>query len=392
MEDYLAIKKQFILNPDVAYLNHGSFGACPQPVFDDYQKWQRLLERDPYQFMLKTGVSHLEESKKTLADYIHCDQDDIVYVQSPTMAMNIVIKNLDLKPGDEVLSTNHEYGALERAWTYYCKKVNAHFVQQNIALPINTKEDFLKQFWSGLTPNTKVVFLSQITSPTSIIFPVHEICEKAKELGLITIIDGAHAPGQIDIDLRELKADVYTGACHKWMLTPKGNSFLYVKKEFQDRMDPLVVSWGYESDNPSGSTFQDYHQHNGTRDFSAYLTTPAALEFMHENKWEERKEECRRVRQHYYPIVAGKLNSNLIAPNTDEFLGQMCSIPIQLSNPTKLKEMLFEKYNIEIPILFMKEAMFLRISFQAYNGEAEIEQLLDAIKKIKSTTSLLGTN
>lgn len=383
------LKDLFLLNPEITFLNHGSFGACPKPVFEDYQNWQLKLEREPIRFITDTGVQALQESRQALADYINCDRDDIVYTSNPSTALNTVIRTLDLKEGDEILTTNQEYGAMDFTWRYYCKKWGAKYISQEISLPLTSKEQFLKEFWSGLTPKTKVIFISQITSPTALIFPVKEICQKARELGLMTIIDGAHVPAHIPLDIKDLDPDVYTGACHKWVLAPKGNSFLYVKKELQESIDPLVISWGYEAEFPSGSVFQDYHQYQGTRDFSAFLTTPKALEFLKEHNWEERKKECRELLQHYYPIVAKELESDVICPVSDEFLGQICSIPIQTNKPLDLKSTLYDHYKIEIPIITFSDDVYLRISFQAYNGSKEIETLIDAIRDIKKTTGLL---
>ena len=157
------------------------------------------------------------------------------------------MRSLDLKEGDEILSTNHEYGAMDRTWNFYCKKSGAKYIRQNISLPVVSKEQILEEFWSGYTSKTKIVFLNQISSATALIFPVKEICDKARDLGLITIIDGAHVLGQMDLNITELNPDFYTGTLHKWMLAPKGSSFLYVKKDFQEMLDPLVVGWGYES-------------------------------------------------------------------------------------------------------------------------------------------------
>jgi len=164
---------------------------------------------------------------------------------------------------------------------------------------------------------------------------------------------------------------------------------LYVKKSLQEAIDPLVVSWGYEAEFPSGSIFQDYHQYQGTRDFSAFLTTPAALKFLNENNWEERKKECRNLLQHYYPIVAKELNSSVICPVNDAFLGQICSIPIETPDPLELKKTLYYTHNIEIPVVSFSGDIYLRISFQAYNGVQEIETLIDALRKIKKNTGLL---
>ncbi len=383
------MKDQFLLNPEITHLNHGSFGACPKPIFENYQKWQLELERNTVQFMTKTGEEQLVISKKALSDFINCDWDDLIYVTNPTTAMNIVIKGLDLNEGDEVLTTNHEYGAIDRTWKYYCSKSGANYVQQNISIPLASKEEFLKQFWAGLTSKTKYVFLSQITSSTALIFPVKEICERAKELGLITIVDGAHVPNHIPLNLKELKADIYTGACHKWMLTPKGSSFLYVTKALQNQFDPLIVSWGYDSDFPSASQYQDYHQYQGTRDFSAFLTIPTALQFFKDNNWETKKKECIDLLKHYYPIVANELETQTICPVTDEFLGQICSIPINTDDTVALHDLFYEKFKIEIPVFKLNDQSFIRISFQAYNGTKEVDYLLDSIKDIKLTTNLI---
>ncbi len=383
------LKDKFLLRPDITFLNHGSFGACPKPVFEDYQKWQLMLEQEPIQFITKTGVKYLDESKQALADYINCDKEDLIYTTNPSTALNTVIKSLDLKKGDEILTTDQEYGAMDRTWNYYCGKVGAKYIHQKITLPLTSKEKILEEFWSGLTSKTKIVFISQITSPTALIFPVKEIIERAKELGLMTIIDGAHTPAHIPLDLKALDPDVYTGACHKWLLAPKGSSFLYVKKNWQDTIDPLIVSWGYEAELPSESRYQDYHQYQGTRDFSAFLCTPAAIQFLKDNQWEERKATCRQQLQHYYPIVAKELESHVICPVTDEFLGQICSIPIQTEQPIELKELLYNQYKIEIPVVSFSGDTYLRISFQAYNGEEEIETLINAIRSIKKETRLL---
>ena len=383
------MKNQFLLNPELTYLNHGGFGACPKPIFEDYQKWQLELERSPVQFITKTTELQLKLSKQALGSFINCDWDDLIYVPNPTTAMNIIIKGLELNKDDEVLTTNQEYGAIDKTWKYYCAKNGAKYVQQNIKLPIQSKEEFLKQFWAGFTTKTKYIFLSQITSSTALIFPAKEICDKAKELGLTTIIDGAHVPNHIPLNLRELKADIYTGACHKWMLTPKGSSFLYVSKAFQNQFDPLVISWGFDTEFPSGSQFQDHHQYQGTRDCAAFLTIPKAIQFFKDNDWETKKKNCRDLLKHYSPIVGNELGTQLISPVTDQFLGQICSIPINTSDNIALHDLLFEKYKIEIPVFKLGDSCYIRISFQAYNGTKEIEYLLDCIKAIKTTTNLI---
>jgi isopenicillin-N epimerase len=383
------MKSQFLLNPDIVYLNHGSFGACPKPVFEDYQQWQLKLEREPVQFIVNKLPVYLKESKLVLAKYINCDVDDFFFVPNPTFAINAVMRSLDLNPGDEILSTDHEYGAMDRTWNFYCKKSGAKYIRQKISLPITSKALIIEEFWKGYNSNTKVVFINQIASVTALIFPVKEICEKAQQLGLITIVDGAHVPGHIDLDLQQIDSDFYTGTVHKWMLSPKGCSFLHVKKEFQERLDPLIVSWGYDNESPENQ-FLDYHEFNGTKDMSAFLTVPAAVKFLEENNWKAKSTECKKLVLENYKRFCDLLGTEPICPITPEFLGQMCSIPVNTAKPAELKELLYNKHHIEIPVMQINDRIFLRISVNAYNSQEDLDALYSALVEIISETDLIG--
>ena len=389
MKENTNLKSLFLLNPEITYLNFGSFGACPRPVFEDYQKWQLLLESEPVQFIAFDGAGYLKKSREALAAFINCDADNLVYVNNPTYAINIIAKSLKLNAGDEILATNLEYGALDRTWNYYCRKNNAKYIRQQIDLPVLSKEALIEQFWKGYNKNTKAIFISQITSATALKLPVKEICEMAKAKGLLTIVDGAHVPGHVPLDLAELKADIYTGACHKWMMTPKGCSFLYVKKEFQNLFDPLVISWGYESATPSHSQFLDYHQTQGTRDFSAFLTVPKAIEFRIENNWNQVASDCREIVRNNYQLFCSLLGSTPICPINEEFLGQMCSTPINTLEPEKLQRYLFEHYKIEVPIAIQENSFLLRFSIQGFNNQGDLDKLYQALEEIISKKDLL---
>ena len=383
------LKSQFLLRPDITFLNFGSFGACPKPVFEEYQKFQLELEAESVQFITVKGPAYLKQSREALATYIHCDPDDVVFTTNPSYAVNIIAKSFPLKAGDEILSTNLEYGALDRTWNYYCRKAGAKYVRQPITLPLTTKEQFIEDFFKGLTPNTKAIFIGQITSATALIFPVKEICEIAKSKGLFTIVDGAHVPGHIALDLSQLQADVYTGACHKWMCTPKGSSFLYVKREYQSMFDPLVVSWGYESAHPSHSQFLDYHQMQGTRDFSAFCTIPKAIQFLTENNWPERAAECRKLAHSNYQRFCDLVGSKPLCPISEEFLGQICSIPIKTPDPVKLKQLLYDKYKIEIPVMPQDANVYIRYSVQVFNNQADLDRLYEVLTEIIKETDLI---
>lgn len=376
----MSLKHLFLLRSDITFLNFGSFGATPKPIFEAYQRFQLELEAEPVQFIINYGPAYLKESRQALAEFIHCDSDDVVYVPNPTYAINTIARNLDLKAGDEVISTNIEYGACDRTWKFYCAEKGASYIQQAISLPILSKAAFLEEFWKGATANTKVIFISQITSATGLILPVKEICEESKRRGLITVVDGAHVPAHIPLDLRELQADYYTGACHKWMMTPKGSSFLFVKKELQNNLDPLVVSWGYDADFPSDSQFLDYHQFNGTRDFSAYLTIPTAIQFMQAHDWWEVARSCRSMVQEWLPRLCELVGSEPLAPVNDDFIGQLGSIPVSCSDPLLLKERLYKVHRIEIPVMVQNNQVYVRFSINAFNSEADLEQLASALK------------
>lgn len=383
------MKSQFLLNPEITYLNHGSFGACPKPIFEDYQKWQLALEQQPTQFITKDLPGHLKTSKTALANYINCEVDDFFFVPNPTFAINVIMRSLELRPGDEILASNHEYGAMDRTWHFYCKKAGAKYIRQEVSLPVVSKAQMIEDFWKGYSANTKVIFLNQISSATALIFPVKEICEKAQQLGLIVIVDGAHVPGHIALDLQDIQADFYTGTVHKWMLAPKGCSFLWVKKEFQERLEPLVVSWGYESEFPKNQ-FLDWHEFNGTKDMSAFLTVPAAVKFLTENDWWAKSGQCKKMIRDNYQRFCDLLGTNPICPITEEFLGQMCSIPANTAKPMELKELLIGKYNIEIPVMKINGKIYIRISLNAYNSQADLDKLYTSLAEIKSQTDLLN--
>ena len=381
-------KSQFLLDKDITYLNHGSFGACPKPIFDSLISWQKKLELNPVKHLAFDIFKYLENSRYELSKYINCNKDDIVFFPNPSTALNTVIKSLDLKPNDEILTTNHEYGALDKTWSFICKKTGANYIKQNIQLPLQSKEDFINTFVNGINKQTKVIFMSHITSPTGLIFPVKEICKIAKENNIFCIIDGAHVPGHINLDIKELDPDIYTGACHKWMCAPKGTSFLYAKKEIQDSIDPLVISWGYDNDKPidllsdisNYSKYLNYHQWQGTQDPSSYLTIPDVIKFLDQNNWYEVSNNCKKLNIEARKMVNDQFNQEAIS--SDEFIGQMSSIKIECKDTFELQKKLYENYKIIVPIIEWEDKTLLRFSIQAYNSMEDIEKLIFAFKKL----------
>jgi isopenicillin-N epimerase len=383
------MKSLFLLNQSITFLNHGSFGACPKPIFEEHQRIQLELETEPVEFIQIKQPKYLKIARESLARFVGCQAGDLFFTSNPTFAINIIMRSIKLNAGDEILATNHEYGAMDRTWNFYCKKSGAKYVRQKISLPIVSKEQMIEEFWKGYTSKTKVIFLNQISSATALIFPVKEICDRAKELGLIAIVDGAHVPGHIDLDISDLNPDYYTGTLHKWMLAPKGSSFLYVKSELQNDLEPLVVSWGYESVAPGESQFLDYHELQGTRDVSTFLCTPKVVEFLEQNHWAEKSKVCKQMVLDNYQRFCDLVNTNPLCPISSEFLGQMASFPINTKKPAELKEILYSKYKIQIPVMPLNGNYYLRYSINVYNSEADLDILYNALEEIIKTTDLI---
>jgi isopenicillin-N epimerase len=383
------LKSQFLLRPDIAFLNFGSFGACPRSVFETYQAFQLELEQEPVHFIVSKGLAYLAEARKALGAFIHCHPDDVVYVTNPSYAVNTIARSLDLKPGDEVLTTDLEYGACDKTWNYYCRKSGARYVRQPITLPLESKEKFVTELFAGMTSRTRLIFISHITSSTALRFPVEEVCALGREKGIPVFIDGAHAPGQIDVDLENLGADMYTGACHKWMMTPKGSSFMYVGKAWQDRIDPLVISWGYDALFPSQSRFLDYHQMNGSRDYSAFLTIPASIDFMKAHDWRQVAASCRQLVKANAETLSNILGSEPLAPLTDDFILQMYATRIHTEEPEILHDLLFDKYGVQIPVMRHGDHRYIRYSINGYNDQHDLDRLFTALEEIKKETNLI---
>ncbi len=289
------LKNHFLLDPEVIFLNHGSFGATPVTVFNNYQKWQHKLEDQPVQFLGRDIHDLLRSSRQRLAAFLGADPSDLVFVPNATFAVNIIACSLDLGPGDEIIISNHEYGACENVWLFSSQKKGMKIVRAEIPLPLPAEDFIIKEIWKRITDRTRLIFLSQITSPTAVRLPVEKICQKARELGILVFIDGTHAPGQMDLDLNEIGADFYTGNCHKWMMAPKSSGFLHVRPDNQLSIEPLVVSWGWGGNSPfeSDSRFLQEQEWWGTIDPAAYLSVPAAIEFHEEHKWRAVKVQCR---------------------------------------------------------------------------------------------------
>nr|BAL53185.1 aminotransferase class V [uncultured Chloroflexota bacterium] len=381
------MRELFLLEPDVIFLNHGSFGATPRPVFEVYQEWQRRLESQPVRFLGRELGEHLAQARAELGRYLNAHPDDLIFIPNATYGANVVARSLRLEHGDEILASDQEYGACEYAWEYVCERTGAIYRRQAIPLQAS-EEERVEAFWQGVAPRTKVIFLSHITSPTALRLPVEPILQRAREAGLITVIDAAHSPGQIPLNLAGLDVDFLFGNAHKWMMAPKGSAFLYVRRERQAQLEPLVVSWGYHPspEMSSGSRFLNLFQWTGTRDPAAWLSVPAAIRFMEEHQWEGVRQRSHLLLRQVLEAFAD-LTGLPPAYAQDSDYAQMGIVPLPPLPAKVLKERLYEEYHIEIPVIEWAGKLFLRISVQGYNTPDELETLLRVMRRLLNELS-----
>ena len=385
----MPLKDHFLLDPEITYLNHGSFGACPEPVFKTYQDWQLQIEREPVDFFVRQirgpftreRGGPLEDARESLAEYVGAPSSDIFFTPNVTVALNTIARSIELKPGDEVLTTDHEYGTILATWERASEKAGARVVQHPVELPVTTHADFVEDFWKSVTPATRVILMSHITSATALILPVEEICKRARQVGILTVIDGAHAVGQLDLDLQALAADYYTSNCHKWLCTPKGSAFLYVHPDHQEQLEPLVISWAWVHD----QSFSLIHEMWGTRDLSAFLSIPAAIQFYADHDWPSVRAQCHRLLVAARQRIDNLTGLTPIAPEGEGWFQQMAAMALpEHVKPAALWQTLFEEYHIESQPTRWCDQGFLRLSIQGYNTDGDINRLVDALENVLS--------
>jgi isopenicillin-N epimerase len=370
------LKEQFLLDPDIAYLNHGSYGACPRPVFEVYQEWQLRTEREPTQFFFREADAELDAARATIGRYLNADADDLVFVPNATIGLNTVIRSLHLEAGDEILTTDHEYGALDYTWEFMCSKTGACYRPHPIPMPVTTHADFVESFWSAVTPRTRVIYISHMTSPTALIFPVQEICRRARAAGILTIVDGAHIPGHIPLDLRALDADFYSGNFHKWLCAPRGSAFLYVKREHHRLIEPLVISWGW----PERESFVRQNQWQGTRELAAFLSVPAAIAFQEQHHWSTVRAECHALVTSAQTRIARLEGAQMVSPNNGEWFAQMVTLLLPPCDVEQIERTLLHDYKVDIPVRAWREHRFIRVSIQGYNTADDVDRLLSGLE------------
>lgn len=370
-------RADFLLDPDLVFLNHGSFGAVPRVVQEECERLQREMERNPVEWLGRRSDELMREARARVAAFVGAERDDLVFFPNPTTAINMVARSLDLGPDDTIVMTNLEYGAMDRTWDRLAAECGAEVVRAEVSLPVADAADVVDPVWECVDDRTKVLFLSHLTSSTALVLPVAELCRRARERGILTIVDGAHVPGHVPLDLATLGADVYTGALHKWICAPKGCSFLWARRELQPTLLPLVTSWGWLSDHPGDSTFVDHHEWQGTRDLTPFLGVNAALDWVAAHDWRSVQDTAHADAVAARAAVDAITGLAPICPPTTDWLGQMSVARLPGSvDEAGLKAALFDEFRIEVPLHRWNGQPLIRMSFHAHTGREAVDALV----------------
>jgi isopenicillin-N epimerase len=347
------LRELFSLDPGVVHLNHGSFGATPIPVLDAQRRRQDELERQPVEFLARRAPELLDAARAELAAYVGARVDDLVFVQNATAGLNAAIRSLALGPDDEVLTTAHEYGALLNTWAF----VGARLVQAEPG-----------ELAGRIGPRTRVVYVSHVTSPTAVVVPVEEICAAARDAGVLSIVDGAHVPGHLPLDLDALDADVYSGNCHKWLCAPKGAAFLWVRTEHHALVEPLVAGWGWSP----GAPFAERHGRQGTRDPSAFLAVPEAIAFVREHGREAERRELLDRLDARLPFAR--------VPGVPAPFMRAWELPACDAEETQRR--LYDEHRVEVVVQEWEGRPLLRVSAGPYTDDEDVDRLVVALERV----------
>ena len=401
----------WLLEPDVSFLNHGSFGACPEPVLEAQRAWRERLEREPVRFLDRELEGHLDEARRQVAEFLGADPDGLAFVPNATTGVSTVLGSLRFGPGDELLACDHEYNATLNALRAAADRDGARVVLVRVPFPITDPSAVVEAYLEAVTPRTRLALVSHVTSPTALVMPVAALVRELDRRGVDTLVDGAHAPGMVPVDLERLAAAYWTGNGHKWLCAPKGSGVLHVRADLRAGIRPLVTSHAANDDRTDRSRYRLAFDWTGTADPSAYLAMPAAIRFvggLHEDGWTGLMAANAALARDARDRLCAALD--VPAPAPDTMLGSMAAIPLPALSPTpaaaqRLQAALYDEDRIEVPVItFPAKAacppgegpsqVIVRVSAQRYNRPEEYAALAASlaarVRAPRSARSLLG--
>ncbi|HEY2413034.1 MAG TPA: aminotransferase class V-fold PLP-dependent enzyme [Pirellulaceae bacterium] len=382
------LKAEWNLRSGTTYLNHGSFGPPPRCVREARQKWQDAIDSQPMDFFVRQLDPAWRAARDRLAVFVGSPASDLIFVENATAGMNIIADSFPLAAGDEVLLTDHEYGAVHRIWQRASETVDAKTKIADLPLPFRSIKETVDAIFAAATNQTRLIVVSHITSPTAVIFPVAEICRQARQRGIAVVIDGPHAVAQIPLDIQKLDCDFYTASCHKWLSGPFGSGFLYSAPHQQQHVRPPVLSWGRLPPNQIDS-WSDEFVWSGTRNPVAYLAVPAAIDFL-----ENIGLEAFRARTHWLAQYARRKLTDIfqlepIVPDDPAWYGSMAHVPLSptttnetcaVANP--LQHTIWKRFGIEVPIVDFAGRRYIRVSCHLYTDTQQIDRLAIGLKEL----------
>ena len=376
------LRAQWMLRHDVTFLNHGSFGAVPRGVFDHQDRVRRALEAEPVEILGRRHPEQIEAAKAPLADFLRARVGDLGLVTNATEAVNAVLQSLRLAPGDELLTTTHVYNAVRMAMRHTATRAGGAYREIDVRTPLSSAQQITDHVVAALSDRTRLLMIDHVTSPTGLVFPVADIIKACASRGVDVLVDGAHAPGMLDLDLPALNAAYYAGNLHKWTCAPKGCGFLWAREDRQADLHPTIVSHNYGTGMAAEFNWQ------GTRDTTAWLTIPAALEFMSQFGWERIRRHNHALATWAHRLLCDRLDVEPLSPLDGSLLGATATVrlPGPLANLTEdqaraLQQDLYTTDRIEVPLFPWQGAWHLRVSCQLYNRPDDYERLADVITR-----------
>ncbi len=386
------LASRWTLDPGVTFLNHGSFGACPREVLDHQAALRAQMEAEPVRFLSRELDDRLDAARAALAAFLGADADDLAFVTNATTGVNAVLRSHPFAAGDELLATDHAYNACRNALDFVAGGAGARVVVAALPFPVASPDAIVEAVLARVTPRTRLALLDHVTSPTGVVLPIERLCAELAARGVEALVDGAHAPGMVPLDLGALGATYYSGNCHKWLCAPKGAAFLWARRDRQAKVRPLTISHGANRPKPGRSRFRVEFDWTGTADPTAWLSVPAAiacLGAMLPGGW-----PAVMARNHDLALAARRLLCAALGtppPCPDTMLGSLASVVLPDGpttdagerRPDPLQRRLFDHWGIEVPVMSWPAPprRLLRVSAQLYNTREQFQRLAEALGK-----------
>jgi isopenicillin-N epimerase len=373
------MKSRFMVPPDLVYLNNGSFGPAPKPVFEALSRYSRALEENPSVWGDQNDrVIH--EVTPHLGRFVNAHPGHVAMVTNLTMGMNVFARGLrTLQPGDEILTTNQEYGAVVNVWEYVAKQKGCSVHHVHIPVPPESAEEIVRIIEQGITPRTRVLVFSHITTTTGLILPVKQISALARSRGILTVIDGAHAPGMIRVDIQDIDCDFYTGNCHKWLGAPKGSAFVAMHPRSWEKVDPYIVGWGWNKETPE--SFEGNFQAPGIHNSAIPLAVGDACTFQEEIGQEAIETRCRQLAEYAKDVFTRLPGVKLLTPRDPSLCCAIASYSLPPLEDDKRMGEAFKKRNMVVIAGANNAGGRMRLSTHIYNSEADVQLLDEAFRE-----------